>query len=257
MLTDLNRETGERTRSELGGQFGQERVAWTHQDVTDKDQWRLVWDTAEAFFGGPVEGLCNNAGIYETYESTNTNIINVNLLGVTYGTILAMEKMSVKQGGRGGLIVQVSSIGGLIFIPASPLYCAAKTGLLAYVRSHGEEAHRKTKVRLVAICPLLTDTPLVRGAMERQTGELRSMYGMRALHPREVAAGFSKAVRSGLPGSALVIHPALSFYWPDTSSHVFFWYCAASRLIMQVSCRVPAELLQSACRVINCFSIFS
>ena len=139
LLTDLNRETGERTRSELGGQFGQERVAWTHQDVTDKDQWRLVWDTAEAFFGGPVEGLCNNAGIYETYESTNTNIINVNLLGVTYGTILAMEKMSVRKGGS-----------------------ASKAGVLAYLRSHGPEYQRTNNVRMVAVCPSLTDTPLIR-----------------------------------------------------------------------------------------------
>ena len=66
---------------------------------------------------------------------SNTNIINVNLLGVAYDTNLAMEKMSVERGGRGGLIVQVSSIGhwrGCLH----PLYCAAKTGLVAYLRSH-------------------------------------------------------------------------------------------------------------------------
>ena len=161
-FTDLNRETGERTMSELAGQFGQERVAWTHQDVTDKDQWRLVWDMAEAFFDGRVEALCNNAGIYETYESTNTNIINVNLLGVTYGSIMAMEKMSVRKGGSGGLIVQVSSMAGLVTTTASPLYCASKAGVLAYLRSHGPEYQRTNNVRMVAVCPSLTDTPLIR-----------------------------------------------------------------------------------------------
>ena len=161
-FTDLNRETGERTRSELAGQFGQERVAWTHQDVTDKDQWRLVWDMAEAFFDGRVEALCNNAGIYETYESTNTNIINVNLLGVAYGTNLAMEKMSVERGGRGGLIVQVASMAGLVTTSASPLYCASKAGVLGLLRSHGPRHHRSSGVRMVAICPTLTDTPLIR-----------------------------------------------------------------------------------------------
>ena len=185
-LTDLSSERGELTRSELEAEHGPGRLGFSQQDVSDCQQWRLVWSRAEEFFGGEVEALCNNAGIYETFQSTNTNIINVNLLGVAYGTNLAMEKMSVERGGRGGLIVQVSSIGGFVFIPASPLYCAAKTGLVAYVRSHGE-AHSSTRVRMVALCPMLTDTPLVRGAMNNQDGELRSMYGMRALRPSEVS----------------------------------------------------------------------
>ena len=235
-FTDIHPGRGLKTRAELADQFGEERVDWAEQDVTDKDQWREVWHRAENFFGGPVEALVNNAGIYETYQSTNTNIINVNLLGVTFGSILAMEKMSVKQGGSGGLIVQVSSVGGLIFIPASPLYCAAKSGLLAYVRSHGAEAHRNTGVRMVAICPLLTDTPLVRDAMNNQDGELRSMYGMRALEAEEVAQGVARTVVSGGPGSTLVIYPGLSFFWPDTSLAIFNLCCWASKLILKVWC---------------------
>ena len=184
-FTDISSERGELTRAELEVDHGPARLAFSQHDVSDCAQWSQVWLRAEAFFGGEVEVLCNNAGIYETYQSTNTNIINVNLLGVAYGTNLAMEKMSVERGGRGGLIVQVSSIGGFVFIPASPLYCAAKTGLVAYVRSHGR-AHSSSGVRMVAICPMLTDTPLVRGAMNNQDGELRSMYGMRALRASEV-----------------------------------------------------------------------
>ena len=187
-FTDLSTERGERTRAELVAQYGPARLDFSQQDVADCDQWRQVWLRAEQFFGGEVEALCNNAGIYETYQSTNTNIINVNLLGVVYGTNLAMEKMSAERGGRGGLIVQISSIGGFVFIPASPLYCAAKTGLVAYVRSHGAVAHTKTRVRMVALCPMLTDTPLVREAMNNQHGELRSMYGMRALTPSQVTS---------------------------------------------------------------------
>ena len=161
-FTDLSSERGEVTRTELEAQFGSARLAFSQQDVSDCDQWRLVWLRAEQFFGGQVEALCNNAGIYETYQSTNTNIINVNLLGVTYGTNLAMEKMSVERGGRGGLIVQVSSMAGLVTTSASPLYCASKAGVLGYLRSHGPGARRRSGVRMVAICPCLTDTPLIR-----------------------------------------------------------------------------------------------
>ena len=161
-FTDLNTERGQLTRAELEAQYGPARVAFSQQDVSDSDQWRTVWSRAEEFFGGQVEALCNNAGIYESYQSTNTNIINVNLLGVTYGTNLAMEKMSAERGGRGGLVVQVSSMAGLLTTSASPLYCASKAGVLGYLRSQGAGHQRTSGVRLVALCPCLTDTPLVR-----------------------------------------------------------------------------------------------
>ena len=161
-FTDISSERGELTRAELEVDHGSARLAFCQHDVSDCAQWSQVWFRAEEFFGGEVEVLCNNAGIYETYQSTNTNIINVNLLGVTYGSIMAMEKMSVRKGGSGGLIVQVSSMAGLVTTTASPLYCASKAGVLAYLRSHGPEYQRTNNVRMVAVCSSLTDTPLIR-----------------------------------------------------------------------------------------------
>ena len=161
-FTDISSERGELTRAELEADHGPARLAFCQHDVSDCAQWSQVWLRAEEFFGGEVEVLCNNAGIYETYQSTNTNIINVNLLGVVYGTNLAMEKMSVERGGRGGLIVQVASMAGLVTTSASPLYCASKAGVLGLLRSHGARHHRSSGVRMVAICPTLTDTPLIR-----------------------------------------------------------------------------------------------
>ena len=141
-LTDISSERGELTRSELEAEHGPGRLGFSQQDVSDCQQWRIVWSRAEEFFGGEVEALCNNAGIYGTFQSTNTNIINVNLLGVAYGTNLAMEKMSTERGGRGGLIVQVCSMAGLVTTSASPLYCASKAGVMACLRSHGPPHQR-------------------------------------------------------------------------------------------------------------------
>ena len=226
-FTDLSTERGERTRAELVAQYGQARLDFSQQDVADCDQWRQVWLRAEQFFGGEVEALCNNAGIYETYQSTNTNIINVNLLGVVYGTNLAMEKMSAE---RRGLIVQISSMAGLVTTSASPLYCASKAGVLSYLRSH-----RSAGVRMVAVCPCLTDTPLIREVLGRGDSEaLTSQYGMRSLTTREVAQAFQRAVVSGTPGSALLVHPEVSFYWPDSGLAMFNFYCLAARIILQV-----------------------
>ena len=67
-----------------------------------------------------------------------------------------------------------------------------------------------------------------------QTEVLTSQYGMRALTTREVAEGFQTAVVSGAPGSALLLHPGLSFYWPDTRLAMFNLYCWAAKLIIKV-----------------------
>merc|ERR1719278_924042 len=71
--------------------------------------------------------------------------------------------------------------------------------------------------------------------MNNHHGQLRSMYGMRALTTREVAEGFQTAVVSGAPGSALLLHPGLSFYWPDTGLAMFNVYCWAAGLLLQLS----------------------
>ena len=57
---------------------------------------------------------------------------------------------------------------------------------------------------------------------------------MRSLTTREVAEGFEKVVVSGAPGSALLIHPGLSFYWPHTGLAMFSLYCWAARLVIKV-----------------------
>ena len=68
----------------------------------------------------------------------------------------------------------------------------------------------------------------------RDDSVLTSQYGMRSLTTREVAEGFEAAVVSAAPGSALLIHPGLSFYWPDSGLAVFRLYCWATRLLLQV-----------------------
>ena len=49
-----------------------------------------------------------------------------------------------------------------------------------------------------------------------------------------MAEGFERAVVSAAPGSALLIHPDLSFYWPDSGLAMFSLYCWAAKLIIKV-----------------------
>ena len=135
-LTDINTELGEKTRTVLAKEFGENNVGFGEQDVTKQEEWREVWEKAEKFFGGRVEVLCNNAGIFHKTEWKRT--LDINLMGVAYGTMLAMEKMGVSKGGQGGLIIQTGSmasfLAGFDTIEESA-YTAAKQGVLGYCRS--------------------------------------------------------------------------------------------------------------------------
>ena len=139
--------------------------------------------------------MVNNAGIYDATTkygshniSTDMKVIETNLMGTILGTTLALEKMSRDSGGAGGLIIQISSVAALITTKASSLYKASKYGVLGYVRSHGLEAERATGVRMMAVCPGMTDTLLVRKATNILEGELKFDEATRALQPEEVPA---------------------------------------------------------------------
>ena len=137
--------------------------------------------------------MVNNAGIYDAntligaYQvSTDMRVLETNLVGTILGTTLALEKMSLESGGAGGLVVQISSTAALITTGASSLYQASKYGVLGYVRSHGPDAERLTGVRMVAVCPGMTDTHLVRRVVNNWEGELKWNENTRALKPQEV-----------------------------------------------------------------------
>ena len=63
----------------------------------------------------------------------------------------------------------------------------------------------RTKVRMMALCPCLVDTPLAREAMGVDRDEkFSSEMGMRALLPSEVAEAFERLVVSGVSGGGLI-----------------------------------------------------
>ena len=141
--------------------------------------------------------MVNNAGIYDANTSwaangphqvsTDMRVLETNLVGTILGTTLALEKMSQEGGGGGGVVVQNCSVAALIPTGATSLYQASKYGVLGYVRSHGSEAERMTGVRMVAVCPGMTDTHLVRRVLNNWEGEVKFNENTRALKPQEVS----------------------------------------------------------------------
>ena len=110
-------------------------------EVTDREGWARAADEVEAALG-PVSLLCNNAGVgvigsieQATYQDWDW-VMGVNVGGVINGVVTFAPRMVAR--GRGGHIVNVSSIGGLAALGTAGIYCASKfavVGLSEALRS--------------------------------------------------------------------------------------------------------------------------
>lgn len=91
--------------------------------------------------------------------------VDVNLSAVVNGTRLGYHAMmSHPLPPGGGVILNISSLGGLVGQPYSPVYCATKHGVIGLVRSLGYL--KKHGIRVVGLAPGFTDTNLVASGRE-------------------------------------------------------------------------------------------
>ena len=113
-------------------------------DVIDREGWVRAADEVEKALG-PVELLANNAGVgvigpieQATYDDWDW-VMGVNVGGVINGLMTFVPRMIAH--GRGGHIVNVSSIGGLAALGTAGIYIASKfavTGLSESLRGDME-----------------------------------------------------------------------------------------------------------------------
>jgi NAD(P)-dependent dehydrogenase (short-subunit alcohol dehydrogenase family) len=134
-------------------------------DVTDTSQVRALIDkTADHF--GRIDILVNNAGgvrgrpFIEQPERSWRRVIDLNLVSMLAATSAAVPVMI--RGGRGGSIVNVSSIEGSRAAPSYSVYAACKAGMLSFTRTIALEL-AEHRIRVNAIAPDYVVTPGVRG----------------------------------------------------------------------------------------------
>jgi NAD(P)-dependent dehydrogenase (short-subunit alcohol dehydrogenase family) len=161
---DLDESAAEETVRLAGGGIA------LRADVADDDELRAAFAAA-----GPLDVLVNNAGGVSgpTFPDTSPErwgaVLDVNLRATMLAVQLALETMR----GRGGAIVNVSSVAGIGYGPhEAPEYAAAKAGvarLTAALASLADEG-----VRVNCICPDWVDTPAARRSLEQATPEERA-----------------------------------------------------------------------------------
>ncbi|MFD3718561.1 SDR family oxidoreductase [Streptomyces sp. NPDC058674] len=175
----------------LVAEFGADRVASLTCDVTDEEQVRALFALAGQVHGG-LDVVVNNAGLGGTAALVDmtddqwSRVLDVTLGGTFRCTRAALR--SLRESGRGGVIVNNASVLGWRAQKGQAHYAAAKAGVMALTRCAALEA-AEFGVRVNAVAPSLALHPhLAKVTSGELLAELtaREAFGRHA-EPWEVA----------------------------------------------------------------------
>jgi NAD(P)-dependent dehydrogenase (short-subunit alcohol dehydrogenase family) len=197
VLADLDSERNRGVAADLGAQF-------VVLDVTDRAANHAVVAQVEAEHGR-LDAAFLNAGIAGSSRDVLDvdeflRVVDVDLLGVVYGTEAALP--ALRRAG-GGAIVVTASLAGLSPMATDPGYSVAKGGAVAFVRSLAPRLI-EDGITMTAICPGFADTAII----DPIRGEFEAA-GFPVLTAEEVADAMVGAWASGEPGAAYVIQPGV------------------------------------------------
>ncbi len=185
-----------RTEIEHERRFPDQRFAAWVLDVTGNDEVIQTMKSIVNDFGSP-DVLVSNAGIsYPNYFDRLSadhfdEVIRTNLYGTR--NVIAALLPHMKQ--RGGSIVIVSSLAGLLGIFGYTAYSASKFALVGFAECLRSELKRY-HIAVSVVCPPEVDTPLVDKEKETippETRLLKNLGGL--LQPRTAAEAVVKAIR--------------------------------------------------------------
>lgn len=188
-----NREAAEKVVGSIA-EAGGKAVAVAGDVAKEADVVRLFDEAARIL--GPLAGLVNNAGILERHMRVDEmsvgrleRVFATNILGAFLCAREAVRRMSTRHGGRGGAIVNVSSVSSTLGSPREYVDYAASKGAvdtltLGLAREVAEEGIRVNAVRPGIIATEIHASGGDPGRVER----LKSVVPMkRGGEPEEVA----------------------------------------------------------------------
>ena len=196
VITDVSAQQGESEAKRLSA--AGLTVEFARQDAASEADWnRIVDDVLERH--GQLDVLVNNAGIaviapieQETLEGWRRTQA-VNMEGVFLGTRAAIRAMK----DRGGSIINISSIEGIVGDPMIPAYNASKGGVRIFTKSVALYcAQQGYGIRANSVHPGYVGTPLVENAIAALPAEQAATLQQdliariplgRIAEPREIA----------------------------------------------------------------------
>lgn len=191
------------TAAEVGGS-----VVPVRCDVTKEADIEAMVAAAVSSFGG-LDVMLNVAGIADGLRVTDITqehydrMMDVDLRGVIFGMKHGIKAMIA--GGRGGSIVNWSSLGGIGGSPYTAVYNAAKHGVVGATKCAAIEAGRKG-IRINAVCPGFIHTEGMGSNPDLTPGILEKAALGRGGQAEEVAevAAFLASDRASFVSGAII-----------------------------------------------------
>ncbi|OAL30252.1 hypothetical protein AYO20_08826 [Fonsecaea nubica] len=127
-------------------------------DVTDKASIKQAFSDALKKFGR-VDVVVNNAGyglagcFEECTEEQIRQQMDINFFGLLDVTREALETMRDKQKPQGGLIQQITSVGGQRGVPFFSIYCASKWAVEGFTEALSHEVKPEWGIKFTLIEP--------------------------------------------------------------------------------------------------------
>lgn len=193
----------------LRDQLGDRALLVKGVDVAQRGEMRAFAERVHGLVPA-VDVLINNAGVAVGGSFVDTSLddwdwlLATNLYGVIYGCHYFVPAMIRR--GRGGQVVNLSSIFGIYPAPHSIAYVTSKFAVRGFSMSLRSELARHD-IGVTALCPGLVDTGII--AHGRMVGEAGSRKGLladlfrRGASPERVANAILDAIRDN-PAVAMV-----------------------------------------------------
>jgi short-subunit dehydrogenase len=155
-------------------------------DVADESQVQAMFQKIDAQLG-PLSALVNNAGIVDVTTRVDEisvarwqRMFNVTVLGTFLCSREAVRRMSTRHGGKGGVIVNVSSAAARLGAPGQYVdYASAKAAVDTFTVGLGKEVAGEG-IRVNSVRPGLIDTEIhASGGIPNRVRELEHLVPMK------------------------------------------------------------------------------
>lgn len=182
---DINGEGAKETAEAIAAAGGSAEAFAV--DITDLAS---VQSGVQAFekTAGPTDILVNNAGWDKIIPFLKTDpdlwkkIIEINLYGPLHMHYAVLPGMVER---KSGCIVNIASDAGRVGSSGEAVYSAAKGGIISFTKTMSRELTR-AGIRLNAVCPGPTDTPLFAQLADGETGQKLADALQRAIPMRRL-----------------------------------------------------------------------
>lgn len=157
IVVDIDELEGQQSVKKLNSKYRGEKACFYKGDVTNENDLNRIFEEVLSTYNY-IDVLVNNAGVSDQLWK---KCIDVNVSALIGWSLKFWEHMRRDKGGKGGTIVNLSSIYGYTIDPYAPVYQASKFAVMAFTKSLGHTYNYDNYgVRVIAICPGFTETNL-------------------------------------------------------------------------------------------------